>query len=69
MNGTATTRSTIARLKPGASVQQAQAQIDALNAANLERFPQLKDVLTNAGFHTVVVRLQDQMVEDIKPVL
>jgi predicted permease len=59
----------IARLKPGATVQQAQSQIDALNAANLERFPQLREVLINAGFHTVVIRLQDQMVEDIRPVL
>jgi len=59
----------IARLKPGATVQQAQSQIDALNAANLERFPQLKEVLINAGFHTVVARLQDQMVEDIRPIL
>ena len=59
----------IARLKPGATVQQAQRQIDALNAANLERFPQLKEVLINAGFHTVVARLQDQMVEDIRPIL
>jgi predicted permease len=59
----------IARLKPGATVQQAQSQIDALNAANLERFPQLKEVLINAGFHTVVARLQDQMVQDIRPIL
>jgi putative ABC transport system permease protein len=29
----------IGRLKPGASLEQAQLQIDALNAANLERFP------------------------------
>jgi predicted permease len=59
----------LARLKPGATVQQAQTQIDALNAANLERFPQLKEVLINAGFHTVVTRLQDQMVNDIRPIL
>jgi predicted permease len=59
----------IARLKPGANVEQAQSQIDALNAANLERFPQFKDVLINARFHTVVTRLQDQMVQDIRPVL
>jgi predicted permease len=59
----------IARLTPGATVQQAQRQIDALNAANLERFPQLKDVLINARFHTVVTRLQDQMVQDIRPIL
>jgi putative ABC transport system permease protein len=59
----------LARLKPGATVQQAQAQIDALNAANLERFPQFKPVLINAGFHTVVIPLQEQMVSDIRPVL
>src|SRR6185503_3871493 len=59
----------IARLKPSATVAQAQSQIDALNAANLERFPQLKEVLINAGFHTVVARLQDQMVKDTRPIL
>jgi putative ABC transport system permease protein len=59
----------LARLKPGATIQQAQAQIDALNAANLERFPQFKQILINAGFHTVVIPLQEQMVEDIRPVL
>lgn len=31
--------SNIGRLKPGASVAQVQAQIDALNAANLSAFP------------------------------
>jgi predicted permease len=59
----------IARLKPGATPQQAQAQIDALNAANLDRFPQFKEVLVNAGFHTVVNRLQDQMVKDVRATL
>jgi putative ABC transport system permease protein len=56
----------IARLKPGATVQQAQAEIDALNARNLERFPQFKEVVTNAGFHTIVVRLQDDVVRDVR---
>jgi len=59
----------VARLKPGATVQQAQAQIDGLNAANLERFPQFKQVLVNARFQTVVIPLQEQMVKDIRPVL
>jgi putative ABC transport system permease protein len=59
----------IARLKPGATVQQAQAQIDALNEANLDRFPQFKEVIVNAGFRTVVNRLQDQMIKDIRPTL
>ena len=44
--------SEIARLKQGATMQQAQAQVDAMNAANLERFPKVKPFLINAGFHT-----------------
>jgi predicted permease len=52
-----------ARLRAGASIEQAQAQIDALNAANLERFPELKQVLINAGFHTRVRSFQEDLVE------
>ncbi len=59
----------IGRLKPGATIQQAQQQIDALNAANLDRFPQYKKLLINAGFHTEVVRMQDSLVRDIKATL
>src|SRR5205807_8773056 len=59
----------IARLKPGATLEQAQAQVDALNAANLDRFPQYKQLLINARFHTIVQRLQDYFVSDVKPVL
>jgi predicted permease len=59
----------IARLKPGASVQQAQQQIDALNARNLERFPNMKEILINAGFHTVVTPLQDDMIRSARPTL
>jgi predicted permease len=54
----------VARLKPGATVEQAQAQVDALNAANLERFPQLKDVLVNAGFHTRVKSFHEDLVQE-----
>src|SRR5437868_5529875 len=42
----------IGRLKPGATLQQARAQIDALTRTNLERFPQWKEILINAGFNT-----------------
>ena len=59
----------LARLEAGATIQQAQSQIDALNAANLDRFPQFKEVIVNARFRTVVQRLQDRMVEDVRPVL
>jgi predicted permease len=59
----------IGRLKPGATIQQAQQQVDAVNAANLVRFPQYKELLINAGFHTTVERLQDSLVKEIRPTL
>ncbi len=59
----------IGRLKPGATLQQAQMQVDALNRANLERFPQWKEILTNAGFHTQVEPLRDMLVKDVKSTL
>ena len=48
---------------------EAQAQLDALNAANLERYPDTKLVLTGVGFHSVAVRLQDDLVRDVRPTL
>ncbi len=39
----------LGRLKPGATLEQAQSQVDALNAANLERFPQYKELLDQRG--------------------
>jgi predicted permease len=59
----------IGRLAPGATLAQAQAQIDALNAANDERFPEMREVLRNAGFHTVVVPLQEDLVRNVRPAL
>ena len=59
----------IARLKPGATLEQAQREIDALNARNNERFPQFAKILVDAGFRTVVTRLQDDLVRDIRPTL
>jgi putative ABC transport system permease protein len=59
----------VGRLRPGATMEQAQSQVDALNAANLERFPQFREILKNAGFHTRVVRLQDHLVRRVRPTL
>ena len=59
----------IGRLRPGATLAQAQAQVDALNKANLERFPQYKELLINAGFRTAVDRYQDHLVRGVKPTL
>ena len=54
---TATTGGTSAGSSRARRSQQAQAQVDALNAANLERFPQYKELLVNAGFRTKVAPL------------
>jgi len=59
----------IARLKPGARIEVARQQIDALNTRNLEKFPALKPLLINAGFHTTVDPLQDTLVRDVKATL
>jgi predicted permease len=59
----------VGRLKPGATIEQARQQIDALNARNLDRFPALKQVLINAGFHTVAVPLQSHLIEDLRSTL
>ena len=58
--------SMIGRLKPGASVSQAQQQIDALNARNMERFPHFKEILTNAGFRTIATPFQDDLVREVR---
>ena len=59
----------IGRLKPGATIQQAQQQVNAINAANLDRFPQYKQLLINAGFYSSVDRLQDVLVRNVRGVL
>ena len=56
----------IGRLRPGATLQLAQAQVDALNGANLDRFPAFKELLINAGFHTVVIPLEDMLVSQVR---
>lgn len=56
----------VARLAAGASLDQAQSQVDALNAANLERFPALKQVLLDAQFRTVVRPLLETLTADVR---
>src|SRR5690348_1177518 len=56
----------IGRLKPGATLQQAQAQVNALNQENMERFPEFKELLINAGFHTTVKPVQDMLTAGVK---
>jgi predicted permease len=59
----------IARLKPGVTRAYAQQRIDALNKRNIERFPQYRKLLEQAGFATRVVGLKDELVHSVRPTL
>lgn len=59
----------IGRLKPNATVQQAQAQVNAINDENMQRFPQFRELLINAGFRTVVTPLKDLVTGGVKKTL
>jgi predicted permease len=55
----------IGRLRNGATLQQAQAQIDVLNAANMERFPMFTPLIGDS-FHSVAVLLQDDLTLEVR---
>ncbi|MFL6520826.1 MAG: ABC transporter permease [Chthoniobacterales bacterium] len=58
----------IARLKPGATIAEAQAQIDAHNAEMEKDDPQAK-IMAEAGFRSPVVSLHGEHVRSIRPTL
>ncbi|MEO6971730.1 MAG: ABC transporter permease [Chthoniobacterales bacterium] len=58
----------IARLKPGATIAEAQAQIDAHNAADGKDDPQTK-MMAEAGFRSPVLLLHADHVRSIRPTL
>jgi putative ABC transport system permease protein len=58
----------IARLKPGATIAEAQAQIDAHNAAVEQDNPEAK-MMAAAGFRSPVVSLHADHVRSIRPTL
>jgi predicted permease len=55
----------IGRMADGATVALVQEQVDAVNRRNDERLPEFKQLLADAHFHTVTVKLQDDLVRDI----
>jgi len=59
----------VGRLKPGVTIQQAQAQLDALNANLPDRLPQYRKILEDAGYHSFVVPLQADLVRNVKAIL
>lgn len=58
--------SMVARLQPEVSLQQAQARIDGLNTQNLTKMPDLAPLLKDAGFHTPVYFLAEDLVRDVR---
>jgi predicted permease len=59
----------IARLAPGATLAQAQQQLDAQTRRNIENAGALKALLANAGYHAVAVGLEADMVRDVRRTL
>jgi len=59
----------IGMTSPDATMAVVQAQVDAVNARNDERFPQFRQILADANFRTIVVNLHDDLVRDIKAAL
>lgn len=58
----------VARLAPGASLAEAQAQVDALDAAGAGAFPQ-PGVVAESGYHAVVAPLHGDHVAGVRPAL
>lgn len=58
----------IARLKPGVTIAQAQARLDALNKTNVER-SRLRKLLEDVRFGTVMRGLKDELVRDVRSIL
>jgi predicted permease len=59
----------VARLRPGATIGQAQQQIDALNATIAERIPELVPILQQTGFTTVVSEYRSDLTRDVRSTL
>ncbi|MFO8175954.1 MAG: ABC transporter permease [Longimicrobiales bacterium] len=61
----------LARLAPGAGIEQAQAQIDAQNERLLDQWPvpNARQILEDTGFHTIVRSAKDDMLREIRPSL
>jgi predicted permease len=59
----------IARLQPGVTLEQAQRRLAALDRANLDRVPRLKQVLIDSRYHADIRNAKEVMVKDVRPIL
>ena len=58
--------SMIARLRPGATIEQANGQFKAIVARNLERLPQYQSFAKTSGFGGYAIGMRDQLVGDVR---
>ncbi len=58
----------LGRLKKGSTLEQAQAQLDAMNNRLIDEWPvpNARQILTDAGFHSVIRYAKDDMLQDIR---
>ncbi|MFC1661014.1 ABC transporter permease, partial [Gemmatimonadota bacterium] len=63
--------SQLARLATGASIEQAQSQLDAMNTRLIDEWPlpQARQILEDAGYHAEIHNAKDDMLRDIRPSL
>ena len=61
----------LARLRDGATIDQATAQIGALNASLIDEsvIPNARQLLADLGYHTVLVSASNDLVRDVRPLL
>lgn len=59
----------VGRLAPGATIAQAQQQIDVLTRREIERAGPIKALLINAGYHTTVLSLEADVVRGVRRAL
>jgi predicted permease len=55
----------VGRIRLGSSMAAAQSQVNALNAATLDRFPAFKQIILDAGYHTAVLPLREVVVGNV----
>jgi len=61
----------IGRLRPGATIEQAVRQIEALDRGLIDEFPvpNARQILEDAGYHAQVHNLHDDLLRDVRPTL
>ncbi len=58
--------SMIARLRPGATIDQVNAEMKTILGRNLERLPQFKPFVASSGFGGYAITLREQMAGDVR---